>query len=109
MVEGTILRVSTYIAAAAARRLESGAESALDILEAVVSAADESVEHTPELLPVLKEAGVVDSGGKGLFFLLEGMLRMTHGLSLDQPLATVQPLSALALESAGESIEPGQD
>ena len=108
-VEGTILTVSKDIAAAAARRLESGAESALDILEAVVSAADESVEHTPELLPVLKEAGVVDSGGKGLFFLLEGMLRMTHGLSLDQPLATVQPLSALALESAGESIEPGQD
>jgi DAK2 domain fusion protein YloV len=108
-VEGTILTVSKDAAEAAALQLERGADSALDVLEAVVRAAAESVERTPELLPVLKEAGVVDSGGKGLFFLLEGMLRTAHGLPLDQPLATVQPLSALTLESAGESVEPGQD
>jgi hypothetical protein len=108
-VEGTILTVSKDSAAAGAKALEAGAESTLDILEAVVRAAGESVERTPELLAVLKEAGVVDSGGKGLFFMLEGMLRTTYGLPLDQPLATVQPLSALTLESAGESIEPGQD
>jgi len=108
-VEGTILTVSKDAAEAAARQLERGADSALDVLEAVVQAAAESVERTPDLLPVLKEAGVVDSGGKGLFFLLEGMLRTAHGLPLDQPLATVQPLSALTLESAGESVEPGQD
>src|SRR3990170_2250593 len=108
-VEGTILTVSKDLAAAAAQQLENGADSALDILEAAVRAADESVERTPELLPVLKDAGVVDSGGKGLFFLLEGMLRTAYGLPLAQPLATVQPLSALTLENASESIEPGQD
>ncbi len=40
------------------------------ILERIVTAADISVKHTPELLPILKQAGVVDSGGKGLFFIL---------------------------------------
>jgi hypothetical protein len=108
-VEGTILTVSKDIALGGAKALEAGADSALDVLEAIVRAASESVERTPELLAVLKEAGVVDAGGKGLYFLLEGMLRATYGLPLDQPLATVQPLSALTLESASESIEPGQD
>ncbi|MEW6568292.1 MAG: DAK2 domain-containing protein [Chloroflexota bacterium] len=108
-VEGTILTVSMDIAHAAEQAIQDGAGSALDVLERIVEEAGASVERTPELLAVLKEAGVVDAGGKGLFYLLEGMLRTAYGLPLDQPLATVQPLSALALESAGESVEPGQD
>lgn len=108
-VEGTILTVSTDIAVAAEAATQAGCDSALALLEEVVRAAAESVERTPELLPVLKEAGVVDSGGKGLFFLLEGMLREAYGHPLDQPLAAVQPLSALSLENASEQIEPGQD
>ena len=108
-VEGTILTVSKDIAAAAQAALQAGSDSALGMLEDVVRAAAESVERTPELLPVLKEAGVVDSGGKGLFFLLEGMLREAYGHPLDQALASVQPLSALSLENASEQIEPGQD
>jgi len=108
-VEGTILTVSKDVARAGEEALSNGATSTLDILESVVEAAAASVENTPELLPVLKEAGVVDSGGKGLFFLLEGMLREAYGLPLDQPLATVQPLSAISLENAAEKLEPGQD
>lgn len=108
-VEGTILTVSKDIAAAAQAALQAGSDSVLGMLEDVVRAAAESVERTPELLPVLKEAGVVDSGGKGLFFLLEGMLREAYGHPLDQALASVQPLSALSLENASEQIEPGQD
>lgn len=108
-VEGTILTVSKDIAAAAQAALQAGSDSALGMLEDVVRAAAESVERTPELLPVLKEAGVVDSGGKGLFILLEGMLREAYGHPLDQALASVQPLSALSLENASEQIEPGQD
>jgi hypothetical protein len=108
-VEGTILTVAKDNARAAQRALEAGAESALDILEAVVDEAEASVARTPDLLPVLREAGVVDSGGKGLFFILEGMLRHIYGLPLDQPLAAVQPLSALKLQDAAQSIEPGQD
>ncbi len=108
-VEGTILTVSKDIARAAEAAVRNGAASALDVLETIVDEAAASVERTPDLLPVLKEAGVVDSGGKGLFYVLEGMLRAAYGLPLDQPQVTVQPLSALALESAAESLEPGQD
>jgi len=108
-VEGTILTVSKDIAIGARQALDNGTTSAFEILDIVVSAADESVERTPDLLPVLKEAGVVDSGGKGLFFLLEGMLRAACRLPLDQPLVSVKPLSALALEDTMQGIEPGQD
>jgi hypothetical protein len=84
-------------------------QAPFEILAKVVPAADASVEHTPELLPVLKQAGVVDAGGKGLFYILEGMLRYIYGQPLDVALATVQPLSAMILENTLESIEPGQD
>jgi len=108
-VEGTILTVSKDIALAAQAALDEGVQSAFEMLERIVEAADESVERTPELLPVLKEAGVVDSGGMGLFFLFEGIFRAVCRLPLDQPLTTVQPLSALNLDRASEAIEPGQD
>ena len=108
-VEGTILTVSKDIAEAADQALAQGASSTLHILEAIVPAADASVVRTQGLNPVLAEAGVVDAGGKGLFFLLEGMLRAAKGEPLDEALVNVQPLSELALRSAGEVIEPGQD
>jgi DAK2 domain fusion protein YloV len=108
-VEGTILTVSKDIAEAADQALAQGASSTLHILEAIVPAADVSVERTQGLNPVLAEAGVVDAGGKGLFFLLEGMLRAAKGEPLDEALVNVQPMSELALRSAGEVIEPGQD
>ncbi len=66
------------------------------------------MQRTPEFLPVLKQAGG-DSGGKGLFFILEGMLRFLDGESLEAPLVSVQPLSAMMLENAMEEVEEGQD
>ena len=108
-VEGTILTVSKDIALAAEEAIQDGVKSAYEMLERIVEAADQSVIRTPDLLPVLKEAGVVDSGGKGLFLLFEGILRAIHRLPLDQPLTAVQPLSALVLDRASEAIEPGQD
>jgi len=107
-VEGTILTVAKDVASAAAAALLKN-EDPYEILEHVVPAAADSVEYTPELLPVLKEAGVVDAGGKGLFFILEGILRYTNGLSLETPLATVLPLSAMILQDSREKIEEGQD
>ena len=107
-VEGTILTVAKDIAKSAEDTLKI-TDDLVDILEAVVKAADESVQRTPDLLPVLKDAGVVDSGGKGLFFIFEGMLRYINGLSLDTALLSVQPLSAINLENTMETIEPGQD
>jgi uncharacterized protein len=107
-VEGTILTVAKDSAAAAEEALRETSDP-YEILARVVPAANASVERTPELLPVLKQAGVVDSGGKGLFFILEGMLRYVYGEPLDVPVATIQPLSAMNLENAIEDIEPGQD
>jgi uncharacterized protein len=107
-VEGTILTVIKDTAAAAEAALGS-AKDAIEILEIAVKAADESVRRTPELLPVLKQAGVVDSGGKGLFFILEGMLRHVYGESLETPTMSVQPMSAMDLQGALEEVEEGQD
>ena len=107
-VEGTILTVAKDVAAEAESSL-TDTNDPYDILERIVTAADVSVQHTPELLSVLREAGVVDAGGKGLFFILEGMSRFLKGLPLDVMLNTVQPLAAMKLENTMDSIEPGQD
>jgi hypothetical protein len=108
-VEGTILTVSADVAAAAQRAVDAGATSGLEVLEHVVQAAEESVARTPDLLPVLKEAGVVDSGGKGLYFILEGMLRAAYRLPLNESLIDIKSLAALEMADWSESIEPGQD
>ncbi|MGB9672784.1 MAG: DAK2 domain-containing protein [Anaerolineales bacterium] len=107
-VEGTILTVAKDVANAAQIALMEKADLKY-ILEKIVEAADASVKRTPELLPVLKEAGVVDSGGKGLFFILEGMLRYVNGLPLESPTTTVQPIASMNLQRTMETIEPGQD
>ena len=107
-VEGTILTVARGVADATEAAMRS-TNDAITILEVAVKAADEAVQRTPDLLPILKQAGVVDSGGKGYFFILEGMLRHVYGESLETPLMSVQPISAMNLQSAMEEVEEGQD
>jgi DAK2 domain fusion protein YloV len=107
-VEGTILTVAKEVALATEAALKS-TEDPIQILEVAVRAADAAVQKTPELLPVLKQAGVVDSGGKGLFFILEGMLRHVYGESLETPIMTVQPISTMQMQDAMETVEEGQD
>ncbi|MBI5351549.1 MAG: DAK2 domain-containing protein [Chloroflexi bacterium] len=107
-VEGTILTVIKEVANAAEAALGE-AKDTINILEVAVKAADEAVRNTPNLLPVLKQAGVVDSGGKGLFFILEGMLRHVYGESLETPTMSVQPMSAMNLQDALDEVEEGQD
>jgi DAK2 domain fusion protein YloV len=107
-VEGTILTVIKDVSIAA-RQAATETNDLMVMIDKVVAAADESVQHTPELLPILKQAGVVDSGGKGLFFLLEGMQRHLKGLPLETAVTAVQPLAAMNLENTMEEVEPGQD
>jgi fatty acid kinase len=107
-VEGTILTVAKEVALATEAALKS-TEDPIQLLEVAVRAADAAVQKTPDLLPVLKQAGVVDSGGKGLFFILEGMLRHVYGESLETPTMSVQPISAMNLRGAMEQVEEGQD
>jgi DAK2 domain fusion protein YloV len=93
-VEGTILTVSRQAMEAVSERAK--VESDLNALfETKVQAAYESLRRTPELLPLLKEAGVVDSGGQGWTFIVEGMLRSLRGqetrLGASQPVHAHQP------------------
>jgi len=78
-VEGTILTVVREAAAAAQEQASSGSNDLISVMEATVSAANESVANTPTLLPVLREAGVVDAGGQGLYTILEGALHYLKG------------------------------
>jgi DAK2 domain fusion protein YloV len=77
-VEGTILTVIKDAAAAAQAQTKNNGDL-ISVMEAVVDAANESVANTPTLLPVLKDAGVVDAGGQGLFTILDGALRYLRG------------------------------
>ncbi|HJS29952.1 MAG TPA: DAK2 domain-containing protein, partial [Anaerolineales bacterium] len=107
-VEGTILTVARDIATAAEGALAETDHPVL-ILEKIVAEAEESVNRTPDLLPVLKKAGVVDAGGMGLFLIFDGMMRHINGASLHTPAASIRPLHEIQLEESLESIEPGQD
>ena len=106
-VEGTILTVAKEVANTA--ETLAGSDVSAEWLEKLVNAADVAVQNTPEQLPILKQAGVVDSGGKGLFIILEGMYRKITGQPLDVAIATVQPLGMMEMENTLEEIEPGQD
>ena len=80
-VEGTMLTVIRKIADRATECADR-IEDLVEFLREVVDAGEKAVEETPELLPKLKEAGVVDAGGKGLFFLFEGFYKIATELNL---------------------------
>jgi len=90
-VEGTILTVARDVADASAKLVAS--DVTLDaVLRAAVKAATASVARTPDLLPVLREAGVVDAGGRGLELLLQGALASITGEHLPQGTKLVDDL-----------------
>lgn len=77
-VEGTMLTVGRFAAEEAKKAVESGA-NVWEVAEAVFRGAQKGLKKTPELLPVLKQAGVVDAGGQGLVTILEGALSVVRG------------------------------
>jgi DAK2 domain fusion protein YloV len=79
-VEGTILTVAKDSAKKAVDTIEADSSISIDqLMEAILTEAKASLERTPDLLPVLKEVGVVDSGGQGLVFVYEGFLAELRG------------------------------
>jgi DAK2 domain fusion protein YloV len=78
-VEGTILTVIKEAAEAAKKQASDGGSDPTSMMKAVVDAAGEAVANTPRLLQVLRDAGVVDAGGQGLYTILEGALRYLTG------------------------------
>jgi DAK2 domain fusion protein YloV len=114
-VEGTILTVIREAANAAHQAAQQGANLGR-MMDEVVLGARAAIDRTPELLPILKEAGVVDAGGQGLYYVLEAMRSCAwqestadRGLARRQPVA---PVVAAAQRSYGYEIEliiRGQD
>lgn len=100
-VEGTILTVIREASDNAVRA--AAVEQNFDFVIAhTLQSAGEAVEKTPSLLPVLAAAGVVDSGGKGLYYILEGMLRGLRGeaVQLDDQTKPSEP------KAAAVSVDP---
>ncbi len=93
-VEGTILTVSREVTEEAEAAVEAGETDMVAILERLVQRAYEAVARTPEQLPVLKKAGVVDAGGMGLTIILEGMLLHAQGRAPELPAEAARHVEA---------------
>ncbi len=97
-VEGTILTVARE-ASEAALRAAAQSEDIVFVMQQALAQAQTTLVHTPDLLPVLKEAGVVDAGGQGLCAILEGILRYLRG----EPTKVVEGAKPVSrLEPEGE-------
>ena len=80
--EGTILTVIRQMAESAASAARSKKIEFEDFLQKVIDAGEEILQKTPEMLPVLKKAGVVDAGGRGILTVFDGMYRTLMGMDL---------------------------
>lgn len=87
-VEGTILTVAKDAAQAAIEKANN-TEDCIELMEYIIVKANESLENTPNLLAVLKEVGVVDSGGKGLLCVYEGFLKALKGEEVEAKVAKI--------------------
>ena len=103
--EGTILTVTREAAAGVADAVAAGERDLVVILKRMLMASRASLRKTPELLPVLKQAGVVDSGGQGLVYMFEGMAHYMSGKTLIAPPAPVETQPA-RLDDWQQALEP---
>jgi hypothetical protein len=100
-VEGTILTVAREAAEEAEAAYEE-TQDALEIFERVIARAQDALARTPEMLPILQKAGVVDSGGSGLVYILEGMLRHLRGEAVEATQIVTEQVEDLAAALAPE-------
>jgi len=100
--EGTILTVARESAAAARVKAESGGSFA-EVFGTLVAEAGRSLERTPDLLPVLKKAGVVDAGGMGFLRIIEGMHIVVTGGSVS--LKSKEEVAATVVTNAAGSYD----
>jgi hypothetical protein len=100
-VEGTILTVARAIA----ESVEAlDAPSLVAMLEHAAAAARDAVARTPDLLPVLREAGVVDAGGKGLTLLVDALLEVVDGRPIPEPEFVATPAAVAAHLAGGDDV-----
>ncbi|WP_035053283.1 DAK2 domain-containing protein [Carnobacterium pleistocenium] len=98
-VEGTILTVARESAKAGEKKAKE-TDDIIIVMEAVVRGARKSLAKTPDLLPILKEVGVVDSGGQGLLFIYEGFLEVLSGKIIEEDVNQPSPQEMSALVNA---------
>lgn len=101
--EGTILTVARVASEYAKSAFESGKDE-LEVFASAIEGAKKALAETPELLPVLKKAGVVDAGGQGFVLILEGMMSVfSNGVIIKSENATVdEPEEETSRNAAGE-------
>lgn len=102
--EGTILTVAKGGAEKARELADAGVEDLSEFLSQVIAYADEVLEQTPEMLPVLKQAGVVDSGGQGLMQVMKGAYDAYLGKEIDFTIKADNK-EASGSKSAGGNLE----
>lgn len=107
-VEGTILTVIREAAEEAALAAGRTSDPGI-VLERIVRRAWDALSRTPDLLPVLAEAGVVDAGGQGLCVILEGMLRALRGEALEEAVASAQAAGPTIAAAPPAEEEYGYD
>ncbi|MGZ4711527.1 MAG: DAK2 domain-containing protein [Acidimicrobiia bacterium] len=100
-VEGTILTVVRWSAEAAEGAAGKGT-SLVDLLDEAAAAARQAVAQTPEMLPVLRDAGVVDAGGQGFTLLLDAFLEVVDGRPIPEPADRAAPLVVEAHAAHGD-------
>ena len=105
-VEGTILTVVRAAAEGATEAADAG-KALVDVLDAARRGAAEALERTPDLLEVLRQAGVVDAGGAGLVLLLDALLHVAAGRALPEPDVVATPRAVEAHAGAGEAAADG--
>jgi hypothetical protein len=105
-VEGTILTVIREAADAAVAAAEDTNDIEV-VLTATVEAAEKSVARTPSLLPILREAGVVDSGGQGVFRLFQGALHHLKGMAPAKAASGAGRAAAAAGSTLAARIDAG--
>lgn len=105
-VEGTILTVVREASEAASAARSS---SLVDVLDAALAGGVDALARTPEMLPVLKEAGVVDAGGTGFLLLLHALLHVVDGRPLPEPVEVAAPKVGAMHASVDEAHDSVSD
>ena len=99
--EGTILTVARVASEEAAA---CGKEDVAELWDVVMTAGQKALEDTPNLLPVLKKAGVVDAGGQGIMIIFEGMGKVFHGEAIVAGGEAVPNKAKLSTANAGKGV-----
>ena len=96
--EGTILTVAREATEYAVARITPGT-TLEEFFSCFIKEMHNSLQHTPELLPILKESGVIDSGGAGLVYVIEGMNKILNGEKVEVSVATAPAMQVIDTSS----------